>query len=64
MAEGAMRRAEELTLSCNLFLAAGSSPEVWPAVGFRLTAKRRGAGPVVLDRGATTSPTRDPPGHR
>ena len=43
MPEQAMRRAEELTLGCDLFLAVGSSLVVWPAAGFPLMAKRNGA---------------------
>ena len=38
-----MRRAEQLTLDCDLFLAIGSSLVVWPAAGFPLLAKRNGA---------------------
>src|SRR5258708_21671386 len=39
MPEAAMRRAEELTLACDLFLAVGISLVVWPAAGFPLLAK-------------------------
>jgi NAD-dependent deacetylase len=53
MPEAAMRRAEELTLSCDLFLAIGSSLVVWPAAGFPLTAKRNGARLVILNREPT-----------
>ena len=35
MPDAAMRRARELTLSCDLFLAIGSSLVVWPAADFR-----------------------------
>jgi NAD-dependent deacetylase len=48
-----MRRAEELTMSCNLFLAIGSSLVVWPAAGFPLIAKRNGAALVIINREAT-----------
>jgi len=48
-----MRRAEEMTLSCDLFLAIGSSLVVWPAAGFPLMAKRNGARLVILNREAT-----------
>ena len=48
-----MRRAEELTLQCDLFLAIGSSLVVWPAAGFPLMAKRNGARLVILNREAT-----------
>ena len=48
----AMRRAEELTLGCDLFLAVGSSLVVWPAAGFPLMAKRNGARLVIINREA------------
>jgi NAD-dependent deacetylase len=53
MPEAAMRRAEEMTLACDLFLAIGSSLVVWPAAGFPLTAKRNGARLVIINREAT-----------
>jgi NAD-dependent deacetylase len=53
MPERAMRRAEELTLACDLFLAVGSSLVVWPAAGFPLMAKRNGARLAILNREAT-----------
>ncbi len=53
MPEGPMRRAEELTQNCDLFLAIGSSLVVWPAAGFPLLAKRNGARLVILNRDAT-----------
>jgi NAD-dependent deacetylase len=53
MPEGPMRRAEAFTLSCDLFLAIGSSLVVWPAAGFPLMAKRNGARLVILNRDAT-----------
>jgi NAD-dependent deacetylase len=53
MPEAAMRRAEELTRRCDLFLAIGSSLVVWPAAGFPLTAKRNGAALVIINREAT-----------
>jgi len=53
MPQGPMRRAEELTLGCDLFLAIGSSLVVWPAAGFPLMAKRNGARLVILNRDAT-----------
>jgi NAD-dependent deacetylase len=53
MPEGPMRRAEALTLSCDLFLAIGSSLVVWPAAGFPLMAKRNGARLVIINRDAT-----------
>jgi NAD-dependent protein deacetylase/lipoamidase len=53
MPEGPMRRAEELTLQCDLFLAIGSSLVVWPAAGFPLMAKRNGARLVIINRDTT-----------
>ena len=53
MPEDAMRRAEALTLACDLFLAIGSSLVVWPAAGFPLMAKRNGARLVILNRDPT-----------
>ncbi|MCC6891143.1 MAG: Sir2 family NAD-dependent protein deacetylase [Hyphomicrobiales bacterium] len=53
MPEQAMRRAEELTLGCDLFLAVGSSLVVWPAAGFPSMAKRNGARLVIINRDAT-----------
>src|SRR5580658_4367798 len=40
MPDAAMRRAQALTFSCDLFLAIGSSLVVWPAAGFPMMAKR------------------------
>jgi NAD-dependent deacetylase len=53
MPEAAMRRAEELTLTCDLFLSIGSSLVVWPAAGFPLMAKRNGARLVIINRDPT-----------
>jgi NAD-dependent deacetylase len=53
MPEDAMRRAEELTSACDLFLAIGSSLVVWPAAGFPLMAKRNGARLVIVNREPT-----------
>jgi NAD-dependent protein deacetylase/lipoamidase len=53
MPEREMRRAEQLTLDCDLFLAVGSSLVVWPAAGFPLMAKRNGARLVIINREAT-----------
>jgi NAD-dependent deacetylase len=53
MPEAAMRRAEEATLACDLFLAVGSSLVVWPAAGFPLLAKRNGAKLVIINREPT-----------
>jgi len=49
----AMARAEDLTRRCDLFLAVGSSLVVWPAAGFPLMAKRRGAALVIINREPT-----------
>ncbi len=48
-----MRRAEELTRSCDLFLAIGSSLVVWPAAGFPVMAKRCGARLAIINREET-----------
>jgi len=53
MPERAMRRAEQMTLSCDLFVAVGSSLVVWPAAGFPLMAKRNGARLAIINREAT-----------
>lgn len=53
MPDAAMRRAQDLTRSCDLFLAIGSSLLVWPAAGFPLMAKRAGARLVIINREAT-----------
>jgi NAD-dependent deacetylase len=53
MPEREMRRAEQLTLDCDLFLAVGSSLVVWPAAGFPLLAKRNGARLAIVNREST-----------
>jgi NAD-dependent protein deacetylase/lipoamidase len=53
MPEGPMRRAQELTLSCDLFLAIGSSLVVYPAAAFPALAKRNGAKLVIINREPT-----------
>lgn len=53
MPEDAMRRAEQVTRACKLFLAIGSSLVVWPAAGFPLMAKRNGAQLVIINREPT-----------
>ena len=53
MPEPEMRRAEQMTLDCDLFLAVGSSLVVWPAAGFPLMAKRNGARLAIINREAT-----------
>jgi NAD-dependent deacetylase len=53
MPEAAMRRARELALGCDLFLAIGSSLVVYPAAGFPILAKRNGARLVIINREPT-----------
>ena len=53
MPDSAMRRAQDLTLCCDLFLAIGSSLVVWPAAGFPLMAKRNGARLIIINREPT-----------
>jgi NAD-dependent deacetylase len=53
MPDAAMRRAQDLTLACDLFLAIGSSLVVWPAAGFPLMAKRNGARLIIVNREPT-----------
>jgi NAD-dependent deacetylase len=53
MPDAAMQRAQELAQSCDLFLAIGSSLVVWPAAGFPLMAKRKGAGLIIINREPT-----------
>ena len=49
----AMRRAEQATLACDLFIAIGSSLVVYPAAGFPAMAKQNGATLVILNREPT-----------
>jgi NAD-dependent deacetylase len=53
MPQHEMRRAEELSSCCDLFIAIGSSLVVWPAAGFPLHAKRNGARLVIVNREPT-----------
>jgi len=53
MPERAMARAQQETLACDLFLVLGSKLVVYPAAGFPLLAKRRGARLVILNREPT-----------
>ena len=48
-----MRRAEEETLACDLFLVLGSSLVVYPAAGFPLLAKQNGARLIIVNREPT-----------
>lgn len=49
----AMARAREMTLSCDVFLAIGSSLVVYPAAAFPIEAKRAGATLVIVNREPT-----------
>ena len=48
-----VRQAEQVTLDCDLFISIGSSLVVYPAAGFPLLAKRKGAKLVILNRDPT-----------
>jgi len=48
-----MRRAEQVTLDWDLFLAVGASLVVWPAAGFPLMARNCGARLVIINREPT-----------
>jgi NAD-dependent deacetylase len=53
MPEEAMRRAQKLTRSCDLFLVAGSSLIVYPAAAFPAFAKENGARLIIVNREPT-----------
>lgn len=53
MPEEPMRRAQEETLSADLFIAIGSSLVVYPAAGFPVMAKQNGSSLAILNREAT-----------
>lgn len=53
MPETQMKRAEAATLTCDLFIAIGSSLQVYPAAGFPALARHNGARLVILNREAT-----------
>lgn len=53
MPELPMRRAQEETQACDLFLVLGSSLSVFPAADFPLLAKQRGARLVIVNRDPT-----------
>jgi NAD-dependent deacetylase len=53
MPELEMARAESATRACDLFLVLGSSLVVYPAAGFPVMAKRRGARLVIVNREET-----------
>jgi NAD-dependent deacetylase len=53
MPQDEMRKAEQMTLRADLFIAIGSSLVVWPAAGFPVLAKRNGARLVIINRDET-----------
>jgi NAD-dependent deacetylase len=53
MPEEAMQRAQEVTLSADLFIVLGSSLVVYPAAGFPIMAKRNGSRLVIVNRDPT-----------
>ena len=53
MPQEEMMRAEEATVACDLFIAIGSSLQVYPAAGFPVLAKRLGSKLVILNREPT-----------
>ena len=53
MPEKEMIEAQKATLSCDLFIAIGSSLQVYPAAGFPVLAKRNGSSLIILNREKT-----------
>jgi len=53
MPEIQMARAQDETMNCDLFIVLGSSLVVYPAAGFPMMAKRRGAPLVIVNREPT-----------
>jgi NAD-dependent protein deacetylase/lipoamidase len=53
LAPETMERAREETLACDLFLVLGSSLVVYPAAGFPILAKQKGARLVIVNREPT-----------
>ncbi len=53
MPEPEMQRAQDAVAGCDLFLAIGSSLQVYPAAGFPVLASQQGAKLVILNREAT-----------
>jgi NAD-dependent deacetylase len=53
MPEHEMRRAQQQTLACDLFIVVGSSLVVYPAAGFPELAKEVGAKLVIINREST-----------
>ena len=50
MPEKEMIEAQNVTLACDLFIAIGSSLQVYPAAGFPVLAKRNGSKLIILNR--------------
>ena len=50
MPEREMINAQNATLSCDLFIAIGSSLQVYPAAGFPILAKKNGSKLIILNR--------------
>ena len=50
MPEEPMRRAEEETLACDLFIVLGSSLTVYPAAAFPKVAKQNGATLIIVNQ--------------
>ena len=53
MPEREMINAQNATLSCDLFIAIGSSLQVYPAAGFPILAKKNGSKLIILNREET-----------
>jgi NAD-dependent deacetylase len=53
MPKDVLRRAEEETLACDLFIVLGSSLVVYPAAGLPIVAKRNGARLAIVNRDPT-----------
>ena len=53
MPEDAMARAREATMAADLFIVLGSSLVVYPAAGFPIMAKQKGARLVIVNRDPT-----------
>jgi len=53
MPEIQMARAQDETMSCDLFIVLGSSLVVYPAAGFPILAKRNGAKLAIVNREPT-----------
>ena len=48
-----MKKAQIVTLNCDLFVAIGSSLQVYPAAGFPILAKKNGSKLIILNRDKT-----------